>query len=97
MYLVMIDDVLSVMPIGEFIEATFSPESINKMFFPLKVSGKTYAERKEDLEKKAKEYQNAVSEFAGLSWGEFFILDGFFEKNAKRYGLLEEFRENGII
>jgi hypothetical protein len=60
-----------------------------------KVSGKTYTERKENLRDLAIEYSNNVGETC-LSYGELAEIGCFFEKNGKRYGLLKEFKENGI-
>lgn len=65
------------------------------VYFPLVVSGKTYKDRKGDLLNKAIEYSNSVGLIC-MSMGEFAIIQDFFEKNGKRYGLLEEFRENAI-
>ena len=56
----------------------------------------TYTERKERARQKAIEWQydftqndHYMSEYA--EWG------AYFEKLGKRYGLIREFRENGII
>ena len=56
----------------------------------------TYEERKERARQKAIEWQydftqndHYMSEYA--EWG------AYFEKLGKRYGLIREFRENGII
>ena len=63
----------------------------------LKISGKTYSERKNSLRELAVEFSHLFSgEIADLSWGEESVLQDFFERNGKRYGLLEEFRENAI-
>ena len=60
------------------------------------VSGKTYQERKANLEDKAILWSHAGS-VAPWSYGELADIQGFFETNGKRYGLLKEFRENAII
>ena len=65
-------------------------------FIPLTVSGKTYQERKNDLREKAIEYQNTWYDFCGFSYGELADIQAFFENNGRRYGLLNEFRENAI-
>lgn len=75
-------------------EATFSPEIEIVNYFPLKVSGKTYAERKAYLQNLAIEISN--SEFYEMSWWEMAEAQNFFETNGRRYGLLKEFRENAI-
>lgn len=56
----------------------------------------TYAERKNAAREKAMRYQNTIIEF-NLSWGEMAELQAMFERLGKRYGLLQEFKENGII
>lgn len=65
-------------------------------FIPLSVSGKTYQERRADLQNKAIEYSNECSAFP-WSYGELATIGEFFERNGRRYGLTKEFRENGII
>lgn len=65
-------------------------------FIPLTVSGKTYLDRKNDLRNKAIEYQNSWYDFCGFSYGEIGDIQAFFENNGRRYGLLQEFRENAI-
>ena len=54
------------------------------------------------LQGKAKAREEAISwqmEFDGkcLSWHELAITHSHFERLAKRFGLVNEFRENGII
>lgn len=65
----------------------------------LRTRGKTYAERKANAAELAKELQNVESDLngGGLSWGEYNIITDFFEEVGRRFGLLREFRENGII
>lgn len=65
-------------------------------FIPLTVSGRTYQERKNDLRNKAIEYQNSCCDFCGFSYGELADIQAFFENNGRKYGLLNEFRENAI-
>ena len=66
-------------------------------YIPLTVSGKTYAERKADLQDKAIEWSNNNGLGGDWSYGELATIQEFFETNGKRYGLLKEFRENAII
>lgn len=56
----------------------------------------TYAERKEKARNEAIDWQ---SDFANHNyyWSELAEFSAYFEKLAKRYGLVREFRENGII
>lgn len=60
----------------------------------LAIHGATYAERKEDLRQKAITWQASEYQF---SYGELAQWNEYFRENGKRYGLLEEFRENAII
>ena len=57
---------------------------------------KTYQERKEATREQAIDFQLTFNERT-YSWSELVTLTGYFEKVGKRYGLLKEFRENGII
>lgn len=56
----------------------------------------TYQENKEKAREKAIEWQRDF-ENHNYSWGELAYYGVYFEKLAKRYGLVEEFKENGII
>lgn len=55
-----------------------------------------YQERKEKARNKAIEWQTTTSSEA-MSWGEVASWSNYFYKLAKRYGLIKEFKENGII
>ena len=57
---------------------------------------KTYQERKAAARDKAIEWQNDF-ENHNYSYGELAAWQEYFEKLARRYGLTEEFTENGII
>jgi len=56
----------------------------------------TYAERKAKARDEAIEWQNKFSE-KDHYMSEYVYWGNYFEKLGKRYGLLREFRENGII
>ena len=75
--------------------ATFSPDVETVEIIPLSIKGKTYADKKSFFRDLAIEYNNA--DLSGISYGETAIITGFFEKNARRFGLLNELRENCII
>lgn len=79
----------------QWFKDTFSPTSENIEVLNFEIKGKTYQERKGCLEDIAIDYSN---HFASLSWsyGELAEICDWFYKNGKRYGLLEEFKENGI-
>jgi len=55
-----------------------------------------YRRRKEQARAAAKEYQQRSAE-TSQSWAEVSEQAAKFEGLARRYGLLREFRENGII
>lgn len=80
--------------ISIFNAATFSPD-IEYQLLPFKISGKTYAERKNAARQLAIDYQ--YTDCGGLSWGEYAAITSYFEKIGRRYGLLREYRENEII
>lgn len=75
--------------------ATFSPEVDVQAIIPLRITGKTYSDRKESARNLAIDVQGADD--GGLSWSEYAALGDFFEAAARRYGLVGEFRENAII
>ena len=56
---------------------------------------KTYLQLKEEARQEAIDWQ---LDFANhnYSWGEIAFYGDYFYKKGKRYGLLKEFRENGI-
>ena len=55
----------------------------------------TYAERKANARQIAIDWQYEASE-QNLSYGELAESGNYFYRLGKRYGLLKEFRENGI-
>ncbi len=61
----------------------------------LRVRGKSYHDRKASLVSLATELSNL--DIAGLSYGDMAEINDFFAQEARRYGLLCEFRENGVI
>ena len=78
----------------EFNKATFSP-SVKYEFVVLgRLRGKTYAEKKDEVRQKAKDVQDYDE--GGLSYGELADICDYFATYGKRYGLLREFKENGI-
>lgn len=54
-----------------------------------------YQKGKAAAREKAIDWQNEQAEIS-LSWEGYMIATEYFEKLGKRYGLLREFRENGI-
>lgn len=55
-----------------------------------------YQRAKENARNKAIEWQSSFCEH-DYSYGELAYWQDYFERLAKRCGLIEEFRENGII
>lgn len=74
---------------------TFSPHIENIDMLDLSIQGNNYAERKNHAEELAKRWQ---LDFSGLSWSysELVVIQDYFYKIGKRYGLLKEFKENCI-
>lgn len=81
--------------ISIFHAATFSPD-IEYQLLPLKISGKTYAERKNAARQLAIDYQY-LTDCGGLSMMELSRINNYFENIGARYGLITEYRENAII
>ena len=76
---------------NSFYADTFSPECEIIQLIEFAIHGRNYIERKNSLEEIAIEFShNAVR---GLSSGEMYYIQNFFETMGKRYGLLREFRE----
>lgn len=80
---------------GCWFASTFNPTAEIYNIILFEIYGKTYQEKKARLQELAKRYQSG--NFEGLAWSEISMIQYFFEKNAKRFGLVQEFRENGII
>lgn len=79
---------------SKWFEDSFSPDTIVNAIIDFKIQGRTYAEKKEHCRNLAIEFQYAND--GGLSYGELADIQNFFEVNGKRYGLIQEFRENAI-
>ena len=73
---------------------TFSPCYKMVTFIRFVIHGKNYQSRKESLRDLAINWSN--SDISGISYGELATIQDWLCKNGKRYGLLEEFRENAI-
>lgn len=79
-----------------FNNATWSPEKEYSFVTDFSVKGKTYAARKTAARELAKSVQVACSN-GSFSWSEMAGIGATMEKIARRYGLVREFKENGII
>lgn len=74
---------------------TFSPDCENINILNFIIYGYTYNDKKNYLRDLAIKWQ---LEFSQYSWSyyELYIIQNWFYENAKRYGLLKEFKENAI-
>ena len=78
----------------EYHKATFSPDIEPICIIELgRVKG-NYQDKKAAIEAKAIEYSN--NQYPGLSYGELFEIENYFNTYGKRYGLLRDFHENAI-
>lgn len=79
----------------KWVEDTFSPNVENIELLDFKIKGNNYKEKRYSLEDIAIDW---VYQFSTLCWSysELAEIENWFYKNAKRYGLLEEFRVNGV-
>ena len=58
----------------------------------------TYQKKKDEIRQQAVDFQREFTENdTCFSWWELAEKGDYFTKQGKRYGLLKEFRENGII
>ena len=55
-----------------------------------------YKEKKEKIRKEAIEWQKEFAKH-NYSYGELAYYQLYFENKGKRYGLIREFKENGIL
>lgn len=79
----------------EFHWLTFSPlVKWTRIIDFSRLPGKTYADKKDNLREMAIDFQH--TDEGGLSYGELLEIQDFFERYGRRFGLLREFRENGI-
>lgn len=96
MIFAVIDDTASIFDTWpEYHAATFSPDCTISACIPLQLHGSTYTARQESLRTIAQDIQTADN--GGMSWGEVATLGDWLTTNARRYGLVNEFRDNGII
>lgn len=77
---------------------TFSPVIFPLFVTDFKIKGKNYKERKENARALAIDFQNAIiNNNINFSYYDLMMQGAQFEKIAKNYGLVEEYKENGII
>ena len=80
---------------GDVHRALFSPDVEQLAIIEFKTHGKTYAERRENLHNLAVEFSNTCT--GDLYYSDVENIICWFEKNGKRYGLMKELKENGIV
>lgn len=88
---------------------TFSPEtetacviqlwdSLGKMYSPEEEGMSNYSKHQKRVRQMAQSVQSAISHYQpSMDWYTCAEISAFFEEQAKKYGLIREFRENGII
>lgn len=81
----------------QWFKDTFPPDTQVSIIIDLHVHGKTYAERKDDVRNKAIDFQRLFEFNVPMAWSELAEWGDYFSTQGKRFGLLSEFRENGIL
>ena len=79
----------------EYYADTFSPEVEPLAVINFSVKGKNYRERKSSVETTARDFQAA--DIGGLYMSDYDRIGEWFTTQGKRYGLIKEFQENGIV
>lgn len=79
----------------QYFRDTFCPDTEIVSFISFHAYGKTYAEKQESVRNAAIDFQSACQEYC-FSYSELAIIGDWFYTNGKRFGLLTEFRKNGI-
>lgn len=85
---------------SELITDSFSPDSITVWLLDIESPpyGKTYNAKKRFLRSKAFNYQYCMNDISnGVSMNELSLIQDYFTRYGKRYGLLKELKQNGII
>ncbi len=78
----------------EYHKDVFNPESGTTAFVDFHVKGQTYAEKKNSVREIAIGFQ--IGDQGGMYWSDYAIISNWLYEHGKRFGLLCEFRENGI-
>ena len=56
-----------------------------------------YEENKNKIRQQAIDWLESFSEGKNYCWSEIAETSDYFEKMGRRYGLLQEFRDNGVV
>ena len=78
-----------------FHRVTFSPDCVVLFCTDFTVKGGSYAEKQENARMLAIGFQSVFNN-ASVSWLDLCVISDCFYRLGRRYGLLTEFRENGI-
>lgn len=81
---------------SELYHDTFSPDLDIVTFIRFTIHGKDYHSRKSSLEEIAIDWSNN-GDATGLYMSDLWSISDWFYRNGKRYGLLTDFNENGLI
>ena len=79
----------------ELYRETFTPEERNVVILD-KLTG-SYNDKQAALREKAIATQQAVESLEYIGYNELIEIEHYFTKYGKRYGLIRELKENGII
>ena len=80
---------------GDAVKQFSEPKIEHFSIIDFSTTGKTYAERRENLKKQADFFRSHYD--GGLIEADEEHIKQWFKKNGKRYGLTREFKKNGII
>ena len=83
---------------AEYYRRTSDPKMIITEELIFALDGHTYDEKKESARNIATTFSNwdYSKDFCGFSYGEHMTLANWLERVGRRYGLLGEFKENGL-
>lgn len=80
---------------AELYRKTFTPLPCDTLILD-RLQGGTYEEKQNQLRGKAILY-SYLSSVVNMGWSDLAAIQSYFAKYGKRYGLLREFKENGIL
>ena len=80
----------------DYYKETFSPDAEQVFLTDFRVHGKTYADKKAAARDIGVEISNTFG-LVSLFWSECMYIGDRLQGLAARYGLVKEFRENGLI
>lgn len=76
---------------------TFLSDSAIDYLIDFRIRGNSYQKRAANFRDKVIDIQSAISYAGDLSYNELRIINDWIEKNGRRYGLLRELKNDGII